>query len=50
MQHNKGRLILCTFPITENYSDDPFAFNMFQNLVDYISSKDFKSNFNLLIN
>ncbi|MGE5859086.1 MAG: glycoside hydrolase family 2 protein [Ignavibacteria bacterium] len=46
MKHEKGRLIMCSFPIAQNYSSDPFAHYLFRNLVDYIGSGKFKSNFN----
>jgi len=45
MQYNKGRIIFCTFPIAKNYSNDPFAKVLFNNLINYISSDSFKSNF-----
>jgi hypothetical protein len=44
VNHNKGRLILCSFPITENYSSDPFAKKLLSNIIKYIGSEDFKSN------
>lgn len=36
-----GKLLLCTFPLAENYSTDPFAKLFLQNLIDYTQSADF---------
>ncbi len=45
MQHNKGKIIFCSFPLAENYAIDPFAKIMFDNLVKYISSENCKPAF-----
>lgn len=49
MNAGRGRLILCTFTLAENYESDPFAKLFLQNLIDYIQSTDFNSatNWNL---
>ncbi|OGU74250.1 MAG: hypothetical protein A2V93_08120 [Ignavibacteria bacterium RBG_16_34_14] len=50
MQYNKGRIIFCTFPIAKNYSNDPFAKILFNNLINYISTKSYKSTLNWQVN
>ena len=45
-----GKLILCTFPLAENYSSDPFAKLFLQNLIDYIESADFNPTANWKLN
>ena len=44
LQHNKGKIILCSFPIAENYSSDPFAEKLFKNIIKYIDSENYSSN------
>ncbi len=48
MNAGNGKLILCTFPLSENYSIDPFAKLFLSNLIDYVQSKEFNptSNWN----
>lgn len=41
MNAGNGKLILCTIPLAENYSADPFAKLFLQNLIDYTQSADF---------
>jgi hypothetical protein len=50
MNHSKGRLILCSFPVAENYPHDTFAQFLFQNFADYITSKEFRSGLNFFKN
>jgi hypothetical protein len=50
MKAGKGNLILCTFPLAENYSSDPFAIKLMKNIISYIKSDAFKPQFNLNIN
>lgn len=41
MNAGNGKLIMCTIPLAENYSADPFAKLFLQNLIDYTQSADF---------
>jgi len=50
MKAGKGNLILCTFPLVENYSSDPFAIKLMKNIISYIKSDAFKPQFNLNLN
>lgn len=45
-----GKLLLCTFPLAENYSTDPFAKLFIRNLIDYTKSNDFNPTINLKLN
>jgi hypothetical protein len=41
MNAGNGKLLLCTFPLADHYSTDPFAKLFLQNLMDYAQSVDF---------
>ena len=41
MNAGNGKLLLCTFPLADHYSADPFAKLFLQNLMDYAQSADF---------
>lgn len=50
MNVGRGKLILCTFPLADNYVSDPFAKLFLQNLFDYIQSTEFISTTNWNLN
>lgn len=50
MNAGKGKLLLCTLPLAENYSTDPFAKLFLQNLMDYTQSPDFNPATNWKLN
>jgi hypothetical protein len=50
MKVGNGNLILCTFPLAENYSRDPFALKLMKNIISYIKSDTFKPQFTLTLN
>ena len=45
-----GKLLLCTFPLAENYSTDPFAKLFLQNLIEYTQNTDFTPTTNWKLN
>lgn len=45
-----GKLLLCTFPLAENYVTDPFAKLFLLNLMDYAQSTDFTPTTNWKLN
>ena len=45
-----GKLLLCTFPLAENYSTDPFAKLFLRNLIEYAQNTDFTPTTNWKLN